>query len=318
MSSRLFQLLFPLLALAVVGAAQEKPTTEADKIRAEKERAIKEAKGGGGEGAEGVKQGDQDFVDGKLVQREPMVHSGSRGFCRFDAAVQPKRLMPGQSGTVLVTIVLEGDAVLASASSMQVRPTGQGLTFGGWSLRPPTAATVAKAFLGQPVYDNWGVIEIPVTMPQSAPLGSRQVLPLDFEFDLVSGSTGVALGHFIERAVASCEVGVTTDPVVAAPAAVAQPPVVPRASEPTPSATKPDGGVPPGPAAAAAAIEGSAMVVEPPKASGSGAAESREPEAALDSPEVAAEGLPPMLLVGGGGVAVVLLLVIATAMRRKG
>lgn len=173
-------------------------------------------KGGGGKGEGGGGMvGDVKIVDGKVVKEAPPANHGARGFCRFDGSLTPKRLLPGQTGTVLVTMILEGDAVLPAAPNLQVKPANQPLQVGSWSIRPPSTATVAAAFKGQPAYDNWAVIEVPVTMPKTAVLGTTIHLALDVEFDLVNGTSAAPLGHFNERVSVVCPVGVVNDPVVA-------------------------------------------------------------------------------------------------------
>ncbi len=216
------------LALGLPLLAQDKPevpgdaTSEEAKIIAAKMRAMK---GGKGEKLEKVDD-ESAAADAKRLGLEmpPAVTHGARGFCHFDAALLPKRLLPGQPGTVVITLILEGDAVLTSPAALTVKPANSSLQMGSWSMRPASPAVVA-AFKGQSVYDNWGIIEVPVTMPSGVQIGSRHVQAIDLEFELTSGSKGTSLGRFDERVSVTCEVGTVADPVVAAGAgqAVAAP-----------------------------------------------------------------------------------------------
>lgn len=204
-------ILISLLALPVV--AQDKPADGGG------------AKAGSGKG--GVQAADQESVDGAkeeggpdgtgkegfTLDKTPRV-LGARGHCRFDGAVQPKRLLPGQTGALMVTMMLEGDSVMTSPSTLTLQEVPGSIPIGQWSLRPPTQGRVAQAYLGQPVYDNWAVMEVSVTMPSEARLGEKRNVVLALEFDLNSGSTGQPLGHFRENYTVAVEVGASAKPAI--------------------------------------------------------------------------------------------------------
>lgn len=205
-------LLLSLFALPLV--AQDKPADGGD------------AKAGGGKSGKGsIQAADQESVDGVkeeggpegtgkegfTLDKAPRV-LGARGHCRFDGAVQPKRLLPGQTGTLLVTMMLEGDSVMTSPSTLTLQEVPGSIPIGQWSLRPPTQGRVAQAYLGQPVYDNWAVMEVSVSMPSESRLGEKRNVVLALEFDLHSGSTGQPLGHFRENYSVAVEVGASAKP----------------------------------------------------------------------------------------------------------
>jgi len=300
-----------LLVLAVLAAAapaQERPEgaargnqAETDKLKALRERQNAE-KGAADDEAAAIAANPE-----KAVPLDATRH-GATGFCRFDAAIVPKRLMPGQTGTMLVTMVLEGDSVMPSPAPLSVKAfTNGGMQAGSWSIRPAQQAKVAKAFEGQQAYDNWAVIEMPVTMATTAQVGSRQSVTVELEFELVSGSNGAKLGKFDNRLSVTCEVGLNANPVVAA---AAQPPSQPAAPQPQASHASPEAPKPSG-ASASPAIEVETPVAAPAPAP----AAHREPVSALatEGPHdlVPSEGgSPTYYLIGGAGLLLVLALLL--------
>lgn len=195
---------------------------------------VRQRPAGKGESIEAVDGGDKES-DGKgeaalanLTPEERLERSMRRdgsSFCRFVASVRPSRLLPGQTGTMFVTAILQGNAVLQAPSPIAVTsPTVQGLvSLGGSSLREAAPGRVAPAYLGRPVYDNTAILEIPVTMASHAKLGERQSVRVDLKFDLYDGTTTQVIGRFLDRAATDIEVGLAADPSLAARAAVTRP-----------------------------------------------------------------------------------------------
>jgi hypothetical protein len=115
-------------------------------------------------------------------------------------------------------MMLEGDAVMTWPTTVDVQPVvGGPLQFGAATMAPPDQARLAKFFRGQQVYDNWAVLQLPVTMALGVPLGSKQSTVLNLSFDLANGTTGQPIGRFTERAPVSVEVGTVKDPQVRIP-----------------------------------------------------------------------------------------------------
>lgn len=206
------KLLF-LCLLALPALAQDKPDDGGSKsgkggIQAVDVEAV-EGKGGKEEGGDG-KGGKEGFT----LDKTPRVLS-ARGQCRFDGAVQPKRLMPGQTGSLRVTMILEGDAVMTSPSALQLKAAPGSMEIATWSLQPPTQARVAQAYLGQQVYDNWALVEAQVVMPTNARIGEKRNVVLELDFELHHGTSGQSLGNFHETVAIPCEVGIAAAPAVA-------------------------------------------------------------------------------------------------------
>lgn len=229
---------------------------------------------------------------------------GARGRCRFDGAFQPKRLMPTQTGKLLVTMVLQADAVMAAPASVQVTPLGNSVTIGAVRVSPPTNGTVAEAYLGKPVYDNWALIEIDVTMPPDAQLGEKRTAALQIEFDLNEGATGKPLGHFRERVSYACEVGVSANPAVTIVPQPADPGTSPAQGEERGPESPPASGDEVGGAATADLAGPTGHVAEAPeRATGSSGTSGVPPQGS--QPPVDSSS-PTAWLALGGGLAVLL------------
>ena len=320
--SRLFRSVLTLV-LAMPLMAQDAP------------QGVQDAKQGGGAGAGGSKGGiravDTEAVEksekegydpetgaktGFTLDKQPTIQT-ARGHCRFDGTIQPRRLMPGQTGKLILTMMLEGDSVMPAPSTLSLKGAQGGMAIGSWSMLPAQPGRIAPAYMGQPVYDNWAVIEATVTMPSEARLGEKRSAVLDLEFDLSSGSTGQSFGHFRESVSVPCEVGVALNPnVVSLPSA----PVAPSSA---PAEAAPAKLVEP------ALVEGGDANVQSDRSTPQ-AAEMTEPtpvaapHSGQDDMGSSAELAPAVeestkdsLLLVGGGAAVVIVLVAVLMMRRR-
>src|SRR5262245_44213520 len=69
-----------------------------------------------GEKADGGDKGDKEREENLTPEQRlaRYITNGAGAHCRFLATVKPLKLMPGQSGTMLVTAVLQGHAVIPS------------------------------------------------------------------------------------------------------------------------------------------------------------------------------------------------------------
>lgn len=141
---------------------------------------------------------------------------GSRGQCRFVAAMRPEKLLPGQSGTMLVTAILQGRSVLQAPASvtMTLLTKGNLIELGPLAARPAAAGTIHRGFLGRPVYENTAIFEVPVTLANSATLGDKVQVALDLEFDIYDGESTQVVGRFVERVQTQIEVAPASEPQV--------------------------------------------------------------------------------------------------------
>ena len=157
------------------------------------------------------------------------------GKCKFQVAVQPERLMPGQSGRARIIMVLQEDSVMEAPATLSItlaeRRDGQPpskLSIETAFVHPPQMSTVAEGYRGRLVYDNVAVIDLPVVMSAEATLGSRPSVDVLCDFTLHRGATGKLFGTYSNSITISCEVGDASTPAVQ-PASVRN---APRASRP--------------------------------------------------------------------------------------
>ena len=238
----------------------------------------------------------------KLTPEERLarnITNGASAHCRFYTSFRPAKLMPGESGTMLVTMTFHGAAVLPAPPAIEMLsgPRQGPVTVGALAVRPAEAGRLASGYLGRPVYDNFAVFEIPVTLTGEAQVGSKQPVVVEFKFDLYDGVSAQPIGRFVDRATGEIEVGQQPDPKVAMPR---------RADEPAapPVRTGPVAAVPAGAA------------ITPPTATGPAVLTGRTGEAPETTPSVpvaadnsgslplpsAAEGDLPLLPILGGAV----------------
>lgn len=301
----LLRLASAIVCLAVLLPGQGGETGEADVRAAEGERRMKAAQGERGE--KGEVEDDKNLTPEQRLARN--ITSGASNYCRLMASVTPAKLLPGQSGTLRILATLQGHAVLPSPAPIEMLGQAQqgAVTLGALAARPADAGRLEKGYLGRPVYENYAVFEVPVTMAPTAVIGSKHTVAVDLKFDLYDGNSAQAIGRFLDRAATEIEVGRTLDPEVKG---------VPRRAETPPVAA----------VQAPAGVANEAPVVAPPPAPLQANAVVPEPTrptpAATSTKEAVAEpvaqlpvedeggGLPMPLLVGGGALllAVVLLL----------
>lgn len=299
-----------ITCLACLGLAQ----TETEEGRVEEIQRRKAAAGS----ADGqpTKGGKEEILgeDEKLTPEQRLarnITAGAASYCRFVGAVRPAKLMPGQSGTMLVTALLQGAAVLPAPAPLElVSQAQQGVvTLGGMTMRAAEPGKLASGYLGRPVYENYALLEIPVTMSADAKVGQKHSINVEFKFDIYDGTTAQAIGRFVDHAVAEVEVGLSPDPVVAggsagqaaAPSAVVAPAPIQGAATPVVDASK----------AGPAPLSGKALV---PADTGAEAPAATVPTSAVAPSVEDAEGDLPIVPIAVGGA---LLLVVVILLARK-
>ena len=310
------RLLAGFLILATVLPAQE--AGQGEGLTPEQIKAMRVARGNLDVQAEGQKDTDGDAKWQAMTPEERLnagMRRGSQAHCQFVAACRPPKLLPGQSGTLMITAILKGAAVLPAPLDMIMTPRvipGQ-VAVGALAARPALPGTIAKAYLGRPVYENTAVFEVPVTMGPEAKLGQKQEIAVDLQFDIFHGDSGQTVGRFLERVSAQVEVAPNIDPAVSG--RVGKPkiqveavPITGDATEqPAVGAGSPDSVEPAmGGMAADAPVSGAEPDQEVVPATSSGNAL---------PPTVAEEAGMPWMLVAGGGV--FLLVIVMLLMRKK-
>lgn len=214
--------LFALTCISALLTAQSGGDEDAG--RAQRKRAAIEQGGeftedGSDLSKEGGKgKGDDEWE--KLTPEQRLnrnVRHGAQAYCTFVATPKPAKLMPGQSGVIVVTAVLKGAAVIPSPAPLEViSAPQQGLaTVGLPAFHPAEAGRgLAKGYVGKPVYDNYAIFEVPVTMSPQAEIGRKQAVSIEMRFDLFDGSSAQSIGRFLDRASAEIEVGQALNPRV--------------------------------------------------------------------------------------------------------
>jgi hypothetical protein len=283
----------------------------------------KAAKGGIGKGgkvtAEDMKAGDEELAKLPLEERleRTKMRGGAHGYCRIEASVRPSRLMPGQTGTAVFTMILQADAVMPATAHLLFNPIGgpPNVVLGPMTVKPAKIAKnerLAKAYLGQPVYDNYAILTAPVTLATALPPNYKPQATVEITFDLYTGSTGAPIGRFIDVVNLPIEIGTSPDPVVQSGP---QDPVEKNAvengehrqRESTPAPTHSEAGDATGNGAPEIAKPEVAERVSGDQLPGVGASGGGEPS-------VPVEGGVNLVLVGGGGL---VLIVLAAALLRR-
>jgi hypothetical protein len=276
--------------------------------KANKQKALGKEEGEGGADAESSGKWATMTPEERLAAN---TRRGSKAHCRFVAVCRPPKLLPGQSGTLIISAILQGKSVLPSPLQMTMTPRVKlgSVSIGNLVAHPALPGTIAKAYLGRPVYENTAVFEVPVTMGKDVKIGEKTSVTVDLQFDVYDGDSGRALGRYIERVTTDVDVAPHVDPPIAGRQAKQEDEPEPVAVAPTETtdseaAANPD----------SKAMSGTAAVVVPTVA----------PEP-VDVDESATSGeLPPtdgdslsisiMLTVVGGAL---LLGIIALRMRKK-
>ena len=158
------------------------------------------------------KEARGEFDDAKLTPEQRLarnITNGASQYCRFFATVTPAKLLPGQTGTLRVLATLQGHAVLQAPPQLEfVGQAQQGVvSLGPIALQPAAPGRIETGYRGRPVYENFAVIEAPVTMAPNAVMGSKHIVAMDLKFDLYDGTSTQPIGRFLDRASTELEVG---------------------------------------------------------------------------------------------------------------
>lgn len=223
----LIRCVLPVVALASTLFAQEDRLNEREQRmeRRMRERAEQGEKDGSAEEKARLMRGDGEEKEvedlSHLTPEERLARSvrhNASAFCRFVASVKPAKLLPGQSGTLVVSALLSGQAVLPSPAPMSIVGSRQQgfVTLGELQFRPAEMGRHAAGYQGRPVYDNYAIFEIPFTVGADVAMGAKQNVNVDLQFDIYDGFSAQPIGRFIDRFVVEVEIGTVPDPIVVA------------------------------------------------------------------------------------------------------
>ncbi|MEY3163032.1 MAG: hypothetical protein RIT25_3027, partial [Planctomycetota bacterium] len=165
----------------------------------------------GGSADEPSKTVDGKLMDAKAAAEAANMPRHARGMCHMVSAIHPNRIAPGTTGTGIVTMILEGDAVLTAPAPVQFQyvETQGPVTLAAAAFRPAKKARIAQAFAGREAYDNYAIFEVPLTVAAGTPHGRQQV-NLVLTFDLHHAQSGALLGKFSDSVTIDIEVGIPT------------------------------------------------------------------------------------------------------------
>ena len=165
----------------------------------------------GGSADEPSKTVDGKLMDAKAAAEAANMPRHARGMCHMVSAIHPNRIAPGTTGTGIVTMILEGDAVLTAPAPVQFQyvETQGPVTLAAAAFRPAKKARIAQAFAGREAYDNYAIFEVPLTVAAGTPHGRQQV-NMVLTFDLHHAQSGALLGKFSDSVTIDVEVGIPT------------------------------------------------------------------------------------------------------------
>ncbi|MCR9246481.1 MAG: hypothetical protein NXI31_15720 [bacterium] len=167
------------------------------------------------------------------------VRRSASNFCHFHLATRPSKLMPGETGTLVITAILKGNAVIPSPAPLEIKSAAQQgvFTLGAHTVLPAELGRHASAYIGRAVYDNWATIEMPISVSNDAKVGQQHSVVVEMKFDLFDGKSAQSIGSFLDRAMGRVEIGRSFDPAVRGGYT---PPDVADAGTPAPVANQPD------------------------------------------------------------------------------
>lgn len=195
----------PVLLLAVLAVLPSTSLCAQEGDDAVRAQQVKE------EGADGGVTDEERMkaeLAGKEAAGQPGVIGGLDRFMLPVTSIEPARIPPGGSGTLVITLALREGAVLAGAPDLELRysPAQAPAQLGVWALGEPSIGTEEGAFRGKPVYENYAIVRIPLSVDASAAHGKYQ-LSASIIARLSDPRLGTALGQFQGPAIGQLVVG---------------------------------------------------------------------------------------------------------------
>lgn len=176
-------------------------------------------------------------------------------------SLRPRRLAPGESGTLVILLILQNPAVVMgdAAVGLEYEAKQGGLEFGSFAVVPAKMGTLPTRFVGTPVHDNSVTIEIPVTVDKTTPHSDVRVT-FQAKVPLTDGAQGTSFGDGLIPVTGQVKIGrpLPRPNIVAgvAGAGVTAIGLDPRDDEPVGDAVVPTSSVPAGPTGRAAPAAG--------------------------------------------------------------
>ncbi|MEZ5964381.1 MAG: hypothetical protein R3F56_11090 [Planctomycetota bacterium] len=140
---------------------------------------------------------DVDSADGESKAGGGVAHPANLAAYAYPhVTTRPRRLAPGENGTLVIVFALQTPAVVVGDASISMTyEVKQGLLqLGTYSVVPATPGTLDTKFKGQLVHDNTLTVEIPVVVAPEAKFGEVPVT-LSLKASVANGASGAALGE---------------------------------------------------------------------------------------------------------------------------
>lgn len=276
-----------------------------------------EAKTGSGDSDPATEEGIDDVKAGELSAGkaepvEPVIRSDLAFHMAPVLSFQPRRIAPGAVGEAHLVLSMQRDTVLQVGGLKLEYPREQGpVRLGDWTIDEPALGLEPGPFRGQPVYENYAQVVIPISVAAGADHKSYPVI-LQVIAEVTDGKTGANRGESQAPARAELDVG----PPLATPTVAQATRTSPRAGPAVQTPVEDDDPVgdmtdDAGESPSAPAIEGERAAAVP--ATGDSPVAQDAPPA---GPLPVDEGSGSILWIGGGA-GLLLLLVTALALRRR-
>jgi hypothetical protein len=183
-----------LSGMALSGVAAAQGTTGKAKSGGEPDPDASSATGGGARGG-----GKLEGVSG---ERGPVTDAKGawdrvEALEAFDVIVstRPRRLGPGQSGVLSLTLMLGDEPVILPGAKIELKITAESklVGLGAFAVTPATVGVTATVFRGQLVHEDILVLQVPVSIDANTPHG-RHPVKGEVAVEARSGKTGAPLG----------------------------------------------------------------------------------------------------------------------------
>ncbi|MBI5852733.1 MAG: hypothetical protein HZB39_17110 [Planctomycetes bacterium] len=271
---------------------------------------IKES--GAGDGEEDALRRKAELA-GKVDPGPAPIGGGLDRFMVPVTSIEPARIPPGGTGTLIIAFVMREGAVLATAADLELKysPAQSPAQLGTWTIDDPKPGTGEGAFRGKPVFENYAIVRIPLSVDAGAAHG-KYPLSASVIAKLADPRLGANIGQFQGPATAQLVVGppLPTPPRPVAVAAGSGGPTLEPAVRVDPQA----GGAP---VADDGSPAGTGELVARPAVGRDLRPSGSPPEGAGESADYGEGGDDGLLWIGGGVVGLGLLVLAIGALRAK-
>ena len=172
-------------------------------------------------GFEEIKEIDAAGGDSSM---DPGLHSEVRDTMSAMVAmpmVDPSRIAPGGNGTLIIMLSLLDTTVIQAGAAIEVGYDAKQapVTLAQWTIDPPKPGKQVGVFQGKPVYDDTGMIRIPIAVDATTKFGKYPV-DLALQIPLHESRAGKPIGVYSQTLRAEIVVGrALPTPVVLVPKA---------------------------------------------------------------------------------------------------